>query len=515
MLESLWGKLVACGGWLNPPVAVLLTLMALVLQAQDVKEFEKEVTEFTLPNGLHFILVERHGAPVVSFHTSVNAGSVDDPSGETGIAHIFEHLAFQGTQTIGTRNWAGEKKEMDAVEEVYDRLDAERNKGVKADQSRIETLQTQVKFAVDRAERYVQPNEFARIVTENGGVELNAVTSFASTDYSFSLPSNRIELGFLMESEQLLHPVFRRFYRERDAMLEEYRQQVDSRPQGKLVQSLLSAAFVAHPYKNPPVGWPSDVSGLRCADAQAFFEKYYVPSNMVIVIVGDVNVAEARRMAERYFGPMQNKPLPPVPHTQEPPQPGPRVSVVTLPIQPIAAVAYKRPDEYDKDDAVFDVIQLMLSNGRNGMLHKELVEEKRVATIAQAVATFPDGRYPNLFAFFLAPSQGHSVEENEKALDELLARLKAKPVDAETLLRAKTQARAGTLRIMGSNSGLAKILAVHYANYGDWRKAFTLLDQASKVTAQDAQRVAQRYFVPMNRTLVYTTPPGRPAPGGR
>jgi predicted Zn-dependent peptidase len=491
----------------------LLTVLA--LPAQEVKEFEKKVTEFTLANGLHFILVERHEAPVVSFHTYVNAGSVDDPSGETGIAHMFEHLAFKGTETIGTRNWADEKKAMDAIEEVYDRLNAERNKGAKADQSRVETLQTQVKLAVDRAEMYGQPNEFTRLMEENGGVGLNAATSLDSTEYFCSLPSNRTELWFLMESNRFLRPVFRQFYKERDIMLEEYRQQMESRPKSRLFQSLLSAAFVAHPYKNPTGGWPSDIASLRRADAQAFLEKYYVPANMAIAMVGDVNVAEARRMAERYFGPMQTKPLPPVPHTQEPPQPGPKISVVDSPMQPMAAVAYKRPDQYDKDDAVFDAIQLILSSGRTGLLYKEMVEDKRLSTVAQATATFPNGRYPNLFAFFLVPSPGHTVEENEKALDDLLARFKAGPVDAETLQRAKTQVKADVLRLASGNSGLAKLLALYYASYGDWRKLFTSLDQLGKVTAEDVQRVAQRYFVLVNRTAVFTAPSRPPAAGGR
>jgi predicted Zn-dependent peptidase len=495
------------------PVVLCLTLV-FCLPAQEVKEFERKVTEFTLANGLHFILAERHEAPVISFHTFVNAGSVDDPSGKTGIAHLFERLAFKGTETIGTRNWADEKKAMDAIEEIYDRLDAERNKGATADQSRADTLQTQVKFAVDRADMYVQQNEFKSIMEDNGGIELNAAVGLDSAEYFCGLPSNRMELWFLMESNRFLRPVFRQFYKERDVMVEEYHQ-VESSPKGRLFQSLLSTAFVSHPYKNPAGGWPADLPKLRRADAQAFLEKRYVPANMAIAIVGDVNVAEARRMAERYFGPMQSRPLPPVLATQEAPQPGPRTSVVDSPAQPMAAVAYKRPDEYDRDDSVFDVIQLILSNGRSGVLYKEMVEDKRLSTTAQAVATFPNGRYPNLFTFLLVPSPGHTVEENQKALDELLARFKAKPVDAEVLQRAKTQVKAGVLRLLSSNSGQAKLLALHHAVYGNWRKVFTSLDELSKVTAEDVQRVAQRYFVPENSTFAYTAPPRPPVAGGR
>jgi predicted Zn-dependent peptidase len=115
----------------------ILLAAVLTLRAQDLKEFEKRVTEFTLANGLHFIVAERHDAPVVSFHTYVNAGSVDDPTGQTGLAHMFEHMAFKGTETIGTRDWPNEKKALDAIEEIYDRLEAERNRGPKADQGAL------------------------------------------------------------------------------------------------------------------------------------------------------------------------------------------------------------------------------------------------------------------------------------------------------------------------------------------------------------------------------------------
>src|SRR5271157_5327080 len=353
--------------------AILLTA-TICLPSQDLKEFEKKVTEFTLSNGLHFIVAERHEAPVVSFHTYVNAGSVDDPSGETGIAHMFEHMAFKGTETIGTVNWPSEKKAMDAIEEVYDRLEAERNKGPKADETRVGLLRAQLKMAIDGAESYVVPNDYLRIIETNGGAGVNANTALDSTEYYYSLPSNRIELWFLMESQRFLHPVFREFYKERDVVMEEYRMRVESSPQGKLVQDFLSTAFQAHPYRNPPGGWPSDIATLRAPEAQQFFEKYYVPANIAMGIVGDVNPAEARRMAERYFGPLKARPLPPVIHTKEPPQPGPKTADVISPSQPIAVTGYKRPDQYDKDDPVFDVLELILSSGRTGVLYREMVQ---------------------------------------------------------------------------------------------------------------------------------------------
>jgi predicted Zn-dependent peptidase len=188
--------------------------------------------------------------------------------------------------------------------------------------------------------------------------------------------------------------------------------------------------------------------------------------------------------------------------------------VVDSPTQPVLAVAYKRPDQYGKEDPVFDVISLILSSGRTGLLYKELVQEKKIALAAQAAATYPDGRYPNLFVFFLMPSVGHSVDEDLKAFDDLLVRFKARKVDAETLARVKTKARAGVIRRLDNNAGLAQMLATYYAGYGDWRKLFTSIDDLNKVTADDVQRVASQYFVVPSRTVVYLAQPGTAAAAG-
>jgi predicted Zn-dependent peptidase len=497
-------------------LAAVFLLVPLLLPGQLLKEFEKKVTEFSLSNGLHFIIVERHEAPVVSFHTYVNAGSVDDPSGATGIAHMFEHMAFKGTESIGTTNWPEERKALEGIEAAYDRLEAENDKGPKADSARVSALENQLQAAIDHAESYVVPNEYPRLIEENGGVGLNASTGYDATQYFYSLPSNRIELWFLLESQRFLHPVFREFYKERDVVQEENRMRVESNPQGKLLESFLAAAFEAHSYRNPPGGWPSDVANLRVRDAQAFYAKYYAPGNIVMAIVGDVNPAEARRLAERYFGPLPKRPLPPLLHTVEPPQPGPKTAIVDSPSQPILVIGYKRPDETDKDDPVFDLLSDILSGGRTGVLYRSLVQDKQVAVDVEAVDTFPDGKYPNLFLFFVEPALGHTVDENEKALDEAMRAFEAQKVDAETLMRVKTKARADVIRRLENNAGLASLLTANYAAYGDWRKLFTSLDDLNKVTAEDVQRVTRQYFVTPSRTVAYTVAPaGQAAQGGQ
>ena len=478
-------------------------------KAQEFQELQKKVGEFTLPNGLHFIVLERHESPVVSFHTWVNVGSVQDPARETGLAHMFEHLAFKGTETIGTRGWPEERKALDAIEEAYDRMEAEANKGIKADQMRVDMLRTQVRIAVDNAQRLSASADYRRILEENGAVDLNALASTGATEYSCSLPSNRTELWFLMESQRLLRPAFREFYRERELMMEEYRQRVERDPVARLLAELLSAAFKVHPYRNPSGGWPGDIPNLRRTQAQAFFERYYVPGNITVAIVGDVTAADAKHLAERYFGPMAARPMPLLAITQEPPQPGPKTVIIEMPGPPVALVGYKRPSQYDRDDLPLDLIQILLSQGRTGTLYNELVVEKHLALQAKAIATNPDGRFPNLFVFLLAPAPGRTLEENRRALEDLLERFRSSAPDPLLLARARAQERASLIARMTSNRDLARRLALHSASHGDWRRLFTTLDDLSLVTPQDVQRAANRCFVATGRTTVYNVLPGQ------
>src|SRR5882762_214906 len=488
-------------------IRLLFLAVPLLATAQDLKEFEKHVTEFTLANGLHFIVLDRHEAPVVSFHTYVNAGSVYDPEGKTGLAHMFEHMAFKGTETIGTKNWPEEEKAMEAIEAVYDRLEQERRKGPRADPKVIQSLQAEVKAAIEKAAAYVVPNLYPTVIEENGGVGLNASTSWDSTEYFYNLPANRIELWFVLESQRFLHPVYRDFYKERDVVMEERRMRVESDPQGKLMETLMASAFEAHPYRRMPGGWASDIMSLRVRDAEQFYKTYYVPANITMAIVGDVDPKQVRAFAEKYFAALPAGPLPPLVHTVEPEQACSRNAEVESPSQPLEVIVYKRPSQYDKDDPVFDVISGVLSGGRTGILYKEMVRDKKIAVAAGTEAAFPGDKYPSLFLFFLVPSVGHTVDENQKLLTDILERFKKQKVDAETLARVKTKTRASLIRRLDNNADLAQLLTAYYVAFGDWRKLFTSIDDVDKVTADDVQRVSRTCFITNARTVAFNFQP--------
>jgi predicted Zn-dependent peptidase len=301
--------------------------------------------------------------------------------------------------------------------------------------------------------------------------------------------------------------VFREFYKERDVVREERRMEIESSPQRKLIEAALNTAFAAHPYGVPGVGWASDIENFRVPEAKEFFKTYYGPANLTIAIAGDVQPAEAKRLAEKYFGPMPAGPRPPLVRTVEPEQPGEKRVEVESAAQPFLLLAYKRPDQYSPDDPVLDVLASLLSSGRTGTLYKDLVSDRKIALAAQAISSFPASKYPTLFLFFLVPNQGHAVEELEKATYEIIERLRSQPVEQAALDRVKIKLRASLIRQLASNSGMAGQLASYHANYGDWRKLFTGLDEINKVTAEDVQRVARTYFIDRSKTVAYTAKP--------
>jgi predicted Zn-dependent peptidase len=491
---------------LKSPRLLPLLLVPLLLPAQNLKEIEKRVTEFTLDNGLKVIVLERHEAPVVAFNMFADVGSVDDPAGQSSMAHMFEHMIGKGTETVGTKNWPAERKALERVETLYDRVEEERRRGSRADKEKLKQLEADLKDSIESANSFVVQNAYPRAIEEEGGVGFNASTAKDYTNYYYSLPANKTELWFLLGSEWLKRPVFREFYKERDVVREERRMRVESSVQGKLFELLLGTAFMAHPYRNL-IGWSSEIEGLRAKDAEAFFQKYYAPSNITLAIVGDVNPAEIKKLATKYFGSIPARPSPPPVTIVEPKQEGEKRAVLETPAQPILLIGYKRPDQNDKDDVVFDVIAGILSSGRTGLLYKDLVRDKKIAVAAQSAATFPSGKYANLFVVLAVPAPGKTIEENEKAIYAILDGLKKDKVDEATLKRVKTNLRAGLVRQLDSNSGLASQLPFYEVMYGDWRVMFTGLDEIEKVTADDVQRVARQYLIDDGRTVVHTVKP--------
>jgi predicted Zn-dependent peptidase len=504
-------------------LAFILLFSTSVLRAQDLASFEKRVTVHKLANGLTLIVLERPEAPVFSFFTLVDAGSVQDPKGLTGLAHMMEHEAFKGTPDIGSRNngrdWLKEKAALDGVERAYAAYDYERRKEIDRDPKKVGELEKAWKEAIERAQQYVDANAYSRILDEQGQEGMNAFTEEDMTGYYYSLPANRLELWAYMESERFLHPVMREFYKERDVVWEERRMRIDNQPIGRLVEQFLSSAFFAHPYHNPGVGWPADLDSLSARDAEKFFKTYYIPSNMTIAVVGDVKAAQVIALVERYFGRIPSGPKPEEAATDEPPQSGVREIVLREQSQPFYLEGYHRPDYRDPDDNVYDVISDLLSEGRTSRLYRSLVRDKKIAVGAAGFSGLPGTKYPHLFAFYSVPAKDHTPAEQADAIHQEIERLKTQPVSDEELKMVKTRMRANLIRQLAENSGLASQLAIYQTRFGDWRELFRQLDKTDKVTAQDVQRVARKVLTESNRTVATIVnappkPPAAPAPAG-
>ena len=481
------------------------TVLALVVAssfAQDLASFEKRVAVKKLPNGLTAIVCVRpETAPVFSFYTNVDTGSVQDPMGKTGLAHMFEHMAFKGTDTIGTKDYAAEKAALQKVEDVYQQYLYERDKRVGQDEAKLKQLEQQWQDAIKAAQQFVVPNQFSEIIESNGGEDVNASTSEDHTEYHYSFAVNRLELWAYLESSRFIHPVFREFYKERDVVKEERRMRSDSSPIGRMIEQFIETAFSAHPYHRPTIGYMSDLNSFSATDAQAFFDRYYIPSNMVVAVAGDFDPNQAMSIIEKYFGQIPSHEKPDERTTQEPPQNSERRVVLQERTQPLYLEGYHRPDYRDKDDAVYDALADLLSEGRTSRLYRSLVRDKKIASTAEGGTGFPGVKYPHIFYFFAAPMPGHTPDEVAKAIHTEIDRLKTEDVSDDELKMVKTRAKANLIRGLDSNEGLAEELAIYQTLYGDWRELFRTVDRINAVSKEDIRRVASQVFVPTNRTV--------------
>jgi predicted Zn-dependent peptidase len=486
--------------WKGFPALMLAAMSLAAAQGQDLKSFEQRITTKVLPNGLTLIVCERPEAPVFSYTTFIDAGDVNDPSGESGLAHMFEHLAFKGTSQIGTTDYAAEKVALEKVEAANDAYEAEYLKPVGRDEKKLAQLHQAFVDAQAEAHKYVIPNQFTEVAEANGANGLNAETELDETQYFWSMPENRLELWAWLESGRLSDAVPREFYKERDVVIEERRMRTDSNPIGRLVEQFLSTAYVAHNYGRSGIGWPSEVGQINATEAMAFHRKYYVGGDIVVTVVGDVKASEAMPMLERYFRKVPSGPKPEEMTTVEPQQFAEKTVTIREQTQPFYIEGYHRPSYRDPDDAVYDAIQDIMSNGRVSRMYRSLVEQQQIAAEAEGFSPFPGDKYPSLFAFYAVPLPGHTPAQMREAIHKEIDKLKTADVTDAELQMYKTRTRADLLRGLADNQGLANALAEYQTRYGDWRELFLQLDRVDKVTKADIRRVANQVFVESNRT---------------
>lgn len=464
-------------------------------------DLEKKVIKAQLSNGLTVLMLERKFSPTVSLYIRHRVGAVDEAMGQSGAAHFLEHMMFKGTRTIGSKNYAREIKLFAQIEEVGQALDNEKIKNENADQRLLTQLAARLKQLQDEHRQYYVPNEIDRLYSENGGLDMNASTGQDVTSYHISLPANKIELWARLEADRLLNPVFREFYTERDVILEERRQSIETSPDGKLYESFMRAAFSVHPYGLPIIGLQNDLTYMSPSAIRHIHHKYLSPGNMVIAVVGDIHPPQILKLIKQYFGQIPRRASLPSAIPAEPPQTQERKVAIEFDANPSIIIGYHKPTAPLYEDYIFDVLETILSKGRTSRLYFRLVSDMQIADSVSAYNGMPATRYPNLFMIWARPRFPHSNDELKTALFQEIEKIKAHPVPDEEIIKAKKQIKMDYIKILDSNSELASILSYYELLLGDYRYFSNYLSQIDKVSGLDIQAVAVKYLVPENRTV--------------
>jgi predicted Zn-dependent peptidase len=497
--------------------AIALTSLAWLpaLQAQHVPVVEKELT-----NGMRLLLVERHDEPTVAAGWVAHVGSSNERPGMTGIAHLFEHMMFKGTPTIGTKDYSKDLKIIAEQERIRDEMRAEERKMralyrrgeiddlLKPENKtdRYKELEKEFDKLIAQQREILVKNEFDRIYTGQGASGMNAFTTEDMTGYFINVPANKLELWMWMESERIWHPVFREFYAERDVVFEERRMRTESTPLGKFAEEFNSMFWESSPYSWPVVGWPSDIPAISKAQADDFYATFYAPQNLTLILVGDFKAAEAQALAAKYF-------------ERIPRGPKNAPDVVTLEVKQLAE---KRMDaEADtnpqvdiqwhtvpfehKDSYALEILGQLLST-RTGRLYKGLVLGNGLAT--SVYADQGSQKWAGLFSAGGEAKDGHSPQEVEQGIYDNLEILKKELVPPEELQKVKNNFAAAEYRRLSANFPILMQL-IHNDGEGDWHEINEAGAKIQAVTAEDVQRVAKTYFTKENRTVaIYTRKPG-------
>ncbi|MEO5616223.1 MAG: pitrilysin family protein [Candidatus Eisenbacteria bacterium] len=476
--------------------------------ATGLENLEKQVQEFTLPNGLRFILVERHDTPIFSFETRVNTGGAQELPGITGIAHMMEHMAFKGTERVGTSDYAAEAPLLAAEEKAWQAVLDERRKGARADSARLRAATAAYQEARDKARVPVVSNGFNTLLEQNGAVGINAQTSSDWTRYFYSIPSNRLELWGVLEGSRLAHPVFREFYKERDVVYEERRMRTESTPVGRLIEQFLQAAYTNHPYGYGVIGFPSDLSSFTRTQGEEFYRKYYVAKNMAVSVVGDVKLADLKNNAEKYWSDVSSAPPPPELDVWEPEQKAERRVLLEDTAQPYVVIGWHCPAETDPTYPAYEALGDLLGGGTHARLHKLLVKEKKIAVAVGAGPGLFGAKYPSLFLAFAVPAAGQDPLMVEQELYKALAEIqKEKPFTEEELAGYRVRTRASLVAQAEGNESLAEALVTAQIAFGDWRAFFRQAERAQSIQPAEVMAAMKKALVRGNRTVAVIIPP--------
>ena len=474
-----------------------LLLMAVLTAGPGLGD---SVHQLTLKNGMTWLVVERHQAPVFTGFVRLRVGGIDEEQGFTGLAHLFEHMAFKGTPMIGTSDWPREQRLLASIRTTGDALSDELRRDA-PDAERVKALKAELHRLTDEHKGITDENALSRLYLTHGGVGLNATTDTDLTSYFISLPSNQLKLWLTVEAQRLATPVLRDFYTERDVVAEERAMRIDSNPGGLLYQELNHLAFTSSPYRWPVVGYPKDLATMRLSDAEKFWQLHYAPANAVGCIVGDVDVKTLAPQLEETFGSLPAREAAPAPRFAEPESRAQRRATVFYDAAPRMMFAFRKPKAPSQTDDTVDVIETVLGEGRTGRLQRRLVYLDKIAANV-GVFTGPGSRFDNLLIVAVTPLAGTKPEELERVIWEELGRLKTEPIGADEFEKVRNRLSVDTARQFQDNGSIAGALSAYQALFGDWRYGVDRAARIDALTVNDVMEVSKRLFTPENSVVL-------------
>jgi len=463
-----------------------------------------DIKELRLDNGLRIFVAERRSSPTFAALYQFNVGSVTDPKGRSGIAHLLEHMMFKGSDTVGVLDREQERPLMKRLttlwRELHGELDKRDDPFAAADEDRIAALEKEIEEISAAQKKLIVKNEYDEVMTRAGGASMNAMTAADFTLYMIQMPANRLELWFQMESERLLNPVFREFYSERDVVQEERRMRYENQPGGMMRLAQLTLMYAAHPYGTPGIGWPSDLQRLTREDAVDYFRTYYSPSNCTMMLVGDVDLAEVEKLAKKYFGPWQRQEIPRVQITSEVEQQGARRAIVEFDAEPQLLIAWPTVPEGHDDMYALDALGMILGGLWSSRLDQTVVQSERLAARISSGSTTM--RYGGYFTARGTLNEGHTTSELEAAIEREIARVVKDGVTDEELERAKISSEVRRVRRLKSNLGQAFRIAGAVRTAGRTSYLEEYERRFAEVTAAEVQAVAAKYLAPARKNVV-------------
>jgi predicted Zn-dependent peptidase len=555
---------------------LVIAVTADAAPAYDIPRLADRVHETVLDNGLRVVVVERHNAPVFFTLITFRVGSCQESPNRSGLSHFLEHMLFKGSEKVGTTNYRAEQPLMTEMEQIAARIrdyqiemgwwrydmfeefttkvktelpDSVRN-AVGSDEAAgwRETLnrlpnetaelpeewrrdswtlednsvnywalyRDLVRERIRLAELIAQQRQYVKQAELNGIYEVhgsqmnNAFTTPDQTTYMVGLPANCLELWMYLESDRFTHPIFREFYSEREVVMEELRLG-ENDPADVLYEDFLRTVFTAHPYGRPVIGWQSDIRTTLRSDMENHFHRFYAPNNCQMTVVGDVNAEEVFKLAKKYFSPWKSSEVAQEVTILEPEQDGEKRIVVERDAEPRLLIGYHVPVVPHPDAYALSMVNFILSMGKTSRFYRNIFEQGLTASAPDA-DNAPANRYPDVLVLDAAPKAPHTAAEVETAILAEIEKLKNEPVSDHELERVRNQFRRWRIGALASNYALAFTLSGQYANRGDWRGIDESLERMMAVTAEDVQRVAQKYFTGNNRTVATLVKPAAGSP---